>query len=686
LTRFPIQWRPGQDRNTRMPKSIPPHDRAAARVRRLRADILHHEKKYYIENDPQIADSEFDALVKELQALEAAYPDLISPDSPTQRVGGKPVEGFATVGHSSPMLSIDNVYTVAEFEEFDERIRKLIPGRSVVYMAELKIDGLGISILYRGGAFVQAVTRGDGIQGDDVTSNVKTIRTLPLRVAERGEIEVRGEIYLPFASFQAINLGRDRDGEPLFANPRNAAAGSIRLLDPREVAARKLDIFLYALSVDGTEEPSQGGTLERLKELGFKTNPHSRLCRTRDDVVRYWRDWTEKRDGLDYDVDGIVLKVDDAADRRELGATAKFPRWAVSFKFPARQATTRLNDIIVQVGRTGSLTPVAVLEPVKLSGTLISRATLHNEDEIRRKDIRIGDRVLIERSGDVIPRVVGPMTAHRTGAERIFAMPSRCPVCGSRIFRPEDEAVARCENPSCPARLRESLLHFAGRRAMDIQGLGEALVDQLLASGLVISIPDLYALRADALARLERMGAKSAANLIAEIERSKANDPSRLLFGLGIRHVGEKLARTIISRFPDIRAIAKASRDDLLEIEDVGPVVAESVAFFFGQPESLDILRRLAAAGVEMASERTEAEKDRPLEGRIFVLTGTLARFSREEAKARIERLGGTVTDSVSGRTTDVVAGASPGSKLDQARKLGTRVLGEEEFLDLVGA
>ena len=487
-----------------MTPPIPPRDQAAARVRRLRADILHHEKKYYVDNDSQISDSEFDALVKELQALEAAYPDLIAPDSPTQRVGGKPVEGFATVRHSTPMLSIDNVYTVEEFEEFDERIRKLLPGREVAYTAELKIDGLGISVLYRDGAFARAVTRGDGVQGDDVTANVKTIRSLPLRIGERGEVEVRGEIFLPFSSFQAINLGRERAAEPLFANPRNAAAGSIRLLDPREVAARKLDIFLYALTVDGAEVPSQGGTLRRLADLGFKTNPHSRLCRTREDVVRYWRDWTEKRDSLDYDADGIVLKVDDAAARRELGATAKFPRWAISFKFPARQATTRLNDIIVQVGRTGSLTPVAVLEPVKLSGTLISRATLHNEDEIRRKDIRVGDRVLIERSGDVIPRVVGPMTEGRTGAERIFVMPSRCPVCGSRIFRPEDEAVARCENPSCPARLRESVLHFASRRAMDIQGLGEALVDQLLASGLVRSIPDLYALRADDLDRLYR--------------------------------------------------------------------------------------------------------------------------------------------------------------------------------------
>jgi DNA ligase (NAD+) len=667
-----------------MPSAPFARKQAEARIRRLRADILHHEKKYYVDNDPQIADAEFDALVKELRALESAHPELITPDSPTQRVGGKPVEGFATVRHATPMLSIDNAYTVEEFDEFDDRVRKLLRGEAVGYMAELKIDGLGISVQYRDGVFVQAVTRGDGVQGDDVTSNVKTIRTLPLRIADRGEVEARGEIYLPFASFQAINRERERNDEALFANPRNAAAGSIRLLDPREVAVRKLDIFLYTLIRDGAEPASQHETLAQLKALGFKTNPHSRLCRARDEVVEFWRAWTEKRDTLNYDVDGIVLKVDDAAARRELGVTAKFPRWAISFKFPARQATTRINDIIVQVGRTGALTPVAVLEPVRLSGTLISRATL--QDEVRRKDIRIGDRVLIERSGDVIPKVVGPMTEGRTGRERPFVMPVRCPVCRSAVLRLEGEVVARCTNPSCPARIRESLLHFAGRRAMNIQGLGEALVDQLLSSGLVRAIPDIYGLNAEDIAGLERMGDKSAANLMEEIERSKANDPARLLFGLGIRHVGEKLARTLVLRFPDIECLAGATAEDLQGVEEVGPVVAESVLFFFKQPENLDLLRRLKAAGVRMSSEKTEADAGRPLPlaGRIFVLTGTLSRFSRDEAKARIEKLGGAVTDALSGRTTDLVAGSAPGSKLDKARKLGTRVLSEDEFLALL--
>jgi DNA ligase (NAD+) len=677
---------PDSVQGNRMTPNAPTRDPTAARVRRLRDEILYHERKYYIDNEPQIADEEFDRLIRELREIEASRPDLITPDSPTQRVGGQPVEGFATVRHAAPMMSIDNVYTEAEFEEFDERVRKALEGRPTPYMAELKIDGLSISILYRDGALVRGVTRGDGIQGDDVTSNVKTLRTLPLRIPERGEVEVRGEIYLPFDSFQAINRAREQNEEPLFANPRNAAAGTIRLLDPREVAARRLDIFLYFLSLDGAEPPSQRETLDTLHTLGFKTNPHSRLCRTREEAVGYWRTWTEKRDTLDYDVDGVVLKVDDAAERRELGATSKFPRWAISFKFPARQATTRLADIIVQVGRTGALTPVAVLEPVKLSGTVISRATLHNEDEIRRKDIRIGDRVLIERSGDVIPKVVGPMVEARTGRERRFVMPVRCPVCRSEVFRPEGEAVARCTNPSCPARLRESLLHFSGRRAMDIEGLGEALVDQLLAAGLVRSIPDIYGLGAEDLAALERMGPKSAANLAGQIERSKSNDPSRLLFGLGIRHVGEKLARTVTARFPDLAALAGAGREDLEAIEDVGPVVAESIVFFFKQPENVELLRRLKAAGVRMRSEKAApSESGQPLAGRIFVLTGTLARFSRDEAKERIERLGGAVTDSISKRTTDLVVGESPGSKLDKARQLGTRILSEDELLKLLG-
>lgn len=667
-----------------MPAKALTRDRAEARIKDLRERIACHEKKYYADSDPQISDAEFDRLVKDLAALEALFPDLITPDSPTQRVGEKPAEGFPTVRHARPMMSIDNVYSVEELGEFDQRIRKLLPGQAIEYMAELKIDGLGISILYRGGRFVRAVTRGDGVQGDEVTANVKTIKSLPLVIPDRREVEVRGEIYLPFDSFRIINREREAREETLFANPRNAASGSIRLLDPREVAARRLDVFLYSLFIDGAEMDTQGENLQTIKRLGFKINPHSRPCRTLEDVVAYWTEWTARRDELDYDADGIVLKVNATAQRETLGVTSKAPRWAVSFKFPARQATTRLRDIAVQVGRTGALTPVAELEPVKLSGITISRATLHNEDEIKRKDIRIGDFVLIERSGDVIPKVVAPMKERRTGREKIFVMPTKCPVCRSEAFRPEGEVVARCTNPSCPAKLRESLLHFAARRAMNIDGLGEALVDQLLDKGLIKSLPDLYRLRADDLAELERMGPKSSANLLEEIERSKTNDAARLIFGLGIRHVGEKLASTLAAHYPGLDALAEATAEELTAVEDVGPIVAESLVFFFHQPENKALLRQLKDAGLNFASKQETKSGDRPLAGRTFVLTGTLERFSRDEAKAAIEARGGIVTDSVSGKTSFLVVGKEPGSKLAKARSLGVRAIDEEEFLGLL--
>ena len=660
---------------------------AAERIDRLREDIRYQERKYYVDNDPQISDAEFDRLVKELHRLEAEFPDLLTSDSPTQRVGGTPLEGFAAIRHRTPMLSLDNAFSVGELEEFGERVRKLLPEQDVEYVVEHKIDGLGISILYREGRLAQAVTRGDGILGDDVTANVKTIRTLPLRIGETADVEVRGEIFLPTASFLSINAAREERGESLFANPRNAAAGSIRLLDPREVAARKLDAFLYFLTIGGAEVESQWAALSALQRFGFKTNPHSRVCRSLGEVVAYWLEWTERRDALDYDADGIVVKVNAAAQRRELGVTAKFPRGAISFKFPARQATTRLRDIVLQVGRTGALTPVAELEPVKLSGITIGRATLHNEDEIRRKDIRIGDFVLIERSGDVIPKVVGPMKERRTGNETVFAWPDRCPVCRSRIHREEDEAISRCTNPSCPAKLRESILHFAGRRAMNIEGLGDALVDQLLARGLVRSLPDLYALREDDLVALERMGPKSSRNLIGEIDRSKANDVARLIFALGIRHIGERLARTLADHFGEIDALAAAGEEDLRRVEDVGPVVAESVSFFFAQPENRDLLRRLKDAGLTFKAERTKpAAGPRPLSGKTFVLTGTLEGFTRDEARAAVEKLGGTVTDSVSGKTSYLVVGADPGSKPAKAQKLGVPILDESGFAALISS
>ena len=654
------------------------------RAEELRRLILYHEKKYYVDNDPQISDAEFDRLVKELAGLEALFPVLVTPESPTQRVGEKPAEGFPAVVHRTPMLSIDNGYDEDEIREFEARVRKLLPDRDLAYTAELKIDGLGISIVYRDGKFSRAVTRGDGVRGDDVSANVKTIRAVPLVIDAPGEVEVRGEVYMPFASFRRLNAEREERGEPLFANPRNAAAGSIRLLDPKEVAGRNLNVFLYYLTVEGEEEDGQWSSLRRLKELGFPANPHSRFCPALDDVLAYYKEWAGKRDSLDYDADGIVVKVDAAADRRELGTTARSPRWAISYKFPARQATTRVNDIVIQVGRTGALTPVAVLEPVRLSGTVISRSTLHNEDEIRRKDVRVGDIVLIERSGDVIPSVVAVMKERRKGRLRTFVWPKKCPSCGSAVFRPEGEVISRCVNASCPARLREAVLHFAARRAMDVDGLGEAVVDQLLAAGLVKTIPDLYGLRYDDLVGLERMGPKSSRNLLDEIEASKGRDLARLVFALGIRHVGEKLAQTLAARFRTLEALEGAKAEDLVQVEDVGPKVAESVLFFFAQPEAKELVRRLRQAGVNTAA-RADDGGEKPLAGQVFVITGTLSGLSRDEARELLEKLGAEVGSSVTRKTTALVVGGSPGSKLDKARELGVRTLGEAEFRELVG-
>ena len=666
-----------------MPQSLS-RAQAVRRIAKLRQDIVTHEKKYYVDNDPQISDFEFDQLMKELQELERRFPDLVTPESPTQRVGERPVEGFPTVAHRLPMLSLDNCYTVEELRDFDGRVRRLLPEEKVDYVAELKIDGLSTSIIYRAGKFTQALTRGDGLRGDEVSANVKTIRSLPLVIGERREVEVRGEAYLPFESFRRLNREQENLGRPPFANPRNAASGSIRLLDSKEVGRRRLDAFLYYIYIDGRELPTQWEGLKKLKQEGFKTNPHSRRCQTLEEVIEYWEEWREKRDSLDYDVDGIVVKVNSVAQKEALGTTAKSPRWAISFKFPARQATTKVLDIRIQVGRTGALTPVADLEPVRLSGTTITRSTLHNEDEIKRKDVRVGDWVLIERSGDVIPNVVAVMKERRTGKETKFVFPGHCPVCGAAAFRPEGEVISRCTNPSCPAKLRESLLHFASRRAMDIEGLGDSLVDQLLEKKLVQAIPDIYSLRYDDLVNLERMGPKSSHNLLDQIAGSKARDLSALIFALGIRHVGERLARTLASHFRTLDALAEAAAEELTEVEDIGPKVAESILFFFRQPENTALIRRLKEAGLNFES-RAEKRATGPLEGKTFVLTGTLASLERDEAKEVIEGLGGKVTSSVSGKTDYVVVGESPGSKLDKARQLKIAILDEQEFLKLVG-
>lgn len=653
-------------------------------IQRLREEIKYHEKKYYVDSDPQISDYEFDKLVKKLEELERQFPELITPDSPTQRVGEQPLTGFATVEHSSPMLSLDNCYSVEELREFEERIKKIIPGEKIDYVAELKIDGLGISAIYRDGKYVQAVTRGDGFRGDDVTPNVKTIRSMPLSIKDSREIEVRGEVYLPFLSFQKINQEKEKKSEPLFANPRNAAAGSLRQLDPKEVASRQLDVFLYYIFIEGEEQPTQWKNLQTLRELGFKTNPNSRHCPTLEDVISLWDEWREKRDSLEYDVDGIVVKVNSTKQHKALGWTAKFPRWSIAFKFPARQATTQIKDIIIQVGRTGALTPVAILKPVKLSGITISRSTLHNEDEIRRKDIRIGDHVLIERSGDVIPKVVSVMKERRTGKEKKFAFPSKCPVCHSTTFKPEGEAISRCTNSSCPAKLRESLLHFASRRAMNIEGLGDALVDLLMGVELVNNIPDIYSLKYEDLVKLERMGPKSSQNLLDEIEKSKHRELDRLIYALGIRHVGERTAQALAAHFKSLERLAKATLEELTQVEDIGPTVAESIAFFFKQPENIKLVNKLKEMGLNFSHKEPRRARGLPLSGQTFVLTGTLSSLTREEAKEIIEEMGGTISSAVSSKTTYLVVGESPGSKLDKAQKLGIPTLNEKEFLKVV--
>lgn len=661
-------------------------DNAKARIEQLRQEIIYHEKRYYRDNDPQISDYEYDQLVKELESLEADYPELITPESPTQRVGEQPIEGFAAVEHRLPMLSLDNCYSPEELSEFQDRIRKLIPDQPFHYVTELKIDGLGISIIYREGKFAQAITRGDGQRGDDVTHNVKTIKSLPLTIAEQNEVEVRGEIYMPFLSFQHLNQERQNEEEALFANPRNAAAGSIRLLDPKEVVKRRLDAFLYSIYIDRTESKSQWDSLQMLSRLGFKTNPWNRRCDTLEEVISIYSELLQKRDDLDYDVDGVVIKVDSSAQQHTLGHTAKFPRWAISLKFPARQATTRINDILIQVGRTGALTPVAVLEPVQLSGITISRSTLHNEEEIRRKDIRVGDTVLVERSGDVIPKVVSVMKEKRTGQEQEFAFPSHCPICGTQSFKPEGEVVSRCVNSSCPAVVRESLRHFASRRAMNIEGLGEALVDQLFNEDQIREIPDLYNLKLETLEALDRMGQKSSQNLLAEIEKSRQRDLARLIFALGIRHIGERTAQVLATHFKELGILSRASLEDLMEVEDVGPIVAQSLVFFFQQPINQELIQKLKNAGLNFFLKKEKSTEEQPLSGKTFVLTGTLSDLTREEARSRIEAQGGKVTTSLSAKTDYLIVGNDPGSKLQKAQNLGTALLREEEFLRLISS
>ncbi len=675
----------------------------AERIARLRAEIRRHEERYYVLADPEIADVEFDQLMRELERLESDHPDLVTADSPTQRVAGRPVEGFETVRHAAPMLSLDNAYNEEELRAFDDRVRRgLAEIVSIAYVAELKIDGLSIALTYEDGRLVCGATRGDGVQGEDVTANVRVIRAIPLALAGTppGRLEIRGEIFLSRGAFERVNREREEREEPLFANPRNAAAGTMRMLDAAEVARRRLRAFVYEVlpvaAPPDTVPSTHWDALSTLNSWGLPVEPNAKRCVGIEELVAHCREWAERRRTLDFDTDGLVIKVDDRALRDRLGSTAKFPRWATAFKFPAEQATTLLREIRVNIGRTGAATPYAVLEPVRLGGTTISMATLHNEQDIQRKDVRPGDWVLVEKGGDVIPKVVKPIVDRRpTGEAELprWTMPTGCPFCESALQKPEEEVVWRCENISCPARVRRSLEHFASRRAMNIEGLGESLADQLVTTGLVKDYADLYALRAETVAALtattlregkelvRKFGEKSAVKLVEQIDRSRGSDLSRLLYAIGIRHVGEGGAQALARAFGSMDALLKAPIEALETVSDVGPVVARAVRAFLDEPRNQELIERLRLAGVNMASAVVDdAGADRSLAGKTFVLTGTLASMGREEAAEAIKARGGKVAGSVSGKTSYLVVGAEAGSKLEKAKSLGVAILTEDEF------
>ncbi len=656
----------------------------------LREKIRYHEHRYYVLDDPQISDFEFDKLMQRLRELEQKRPELVTRDSPTQRVGGAPAAELPKVRHSSPMISLDNTYSVDELRDFDRRVRELSGRDKVEYVAELKLDGLSMALTYEHGNFVRGVTRGDGTVGEDVTGNIRTIRSVPLRIEEKrlkaidepAKFEVRGEVMMTRKAFERANAQREAAGEPRFANPRNSAAGTIRQLDPRIVAERQLDMFVYYLQVNRAEplrEHSQ--VLETLSKIGFKVNPHWKRCPAFDDVLAYIQAWENKRESLDYEIDGIVIKVNNTALWAELGTTAKSPRWAVAFKYPARQATTRVNDIRAQVGRTGTLTPVADLEPVDVGGVTVSHATLHNMDEVERLGVKIGDTVLIQRAGEVIPQVVKVVKQAEDGRE--FVMPKKCPVCGEDVRRAEGEVAYRCVNSACPAILKESLRHWAGRRAMNIEGLGDVLVDQLVEKHLVRDVADLYSLTRQQLADLERMGEKSAQNVMDEIERSKQSELARVIFALGIRYVGERTAQLLANHFGALDKIAKATPEELMEAEEVGARIAEAIQEFFQEKRNREVIEKLRKKGLQFEQAQTRKREGR-LTGKQFVLTGTLPSLSRQDATDLIEAEGGRVIGSVSKKTDYVVVGADAGSKLDKARALGIAILDEAELKKLL--
>ncbi len=655
----------------------------SSQIEDLRAQLRHHEHQYYVLDAPEITDAEYDVLMRRLQKVEEENPHLITPDSPTQRVGGKPREGVAKAAHSSPMLSLDNALDEAELRAFDTRVKELLGGAEYRYVAELKMDGLSLATRYSGGMLQQAITRGDGSIGEDVTENARTIRSLPLRVDADRVFEARGEVIMSKRAFERLNAERDAQALPRFANPRNAAAGSLRMLETAVTASRRLDYYSYFL-LDETGGPlfdSHWESLDWLATQGFKVNPKRRICANADEALAFCREFDVERDNLPYEIDGVVIKIDSIPQQQKLGYTARSPRWAIAFKYPARQVETEVLDVLVQVGRTGALTPVAVLAPQVVSGVTVSRATLHNEDEIARLGLQIGDRVLVERSGDVIPKVV--RVTQEGEVRRPFTMPAECPVCSGRIVREEGEAASRCINLNCPARLKESIGHFASRGVMAIDGLGDVLIDQLVEQGLVKSVSDIYSLTPEQLTALDRMGPKSAANLVENIAASRNMPLPRVLSSLGIRFVGERTAELLANEFGSLDRIAGASLEELQSAQEVGPKVAESISAFFREPHNADLVERLRAAGLKF-DHLVKKKEGGKLKGLTFVLTGTLPTLSRDAAKKLIEDAGGKVSGSVSGKTSYVVAGEEAGSKLDKAVTLGVPVLTEAALTALL--
>jgi DNA ligase (NAD+) len=664
----------------------------ALHAEQLRKQIVDNDHRYYILSQPSISDEEYDALMRELIELERANPELVMPDSPTQRVGGAPLKTFNTVTHTIPMLSLDNTYNEDEVKEFDRRVRSLLKTDSFEYVCELKIDGIAISLLYENGLFVQGATRGDGTQGDDITQNLKTIRSIPLGISRLSPfsrtLEVRGEIFMTKQDFQRMNEERERGGEKLFANPRNSTAGTLKLQDPSIVAKRPLNFFAYFLRSDQLNLTAQWENLSLLKKMGFPTNPQSKHCLKIDDAIDFWRFWDEKRETLPYEIDGIVLKVNSLEQQRICGQIAKSPRWAIAFKFTSRKATTILNKIILQVGRTGTVTPVAELQPVFIGGSTVSRATLHNADYIENLQLCLGDTVVVEKGGDVIPKVSGVIREARPKGAKPFSFPLRCPACDSQLVRPADEANYYCQSSECPAQVRGRIVHFAHRGAMDIEGLGESNIETLLKLDFIRNYADIYTLfsKSERLTSIDRWGEKSVSNLLEAIERSKTKPFWRVLFALGLRHVGSSIAQTLVKTFRSMDGLMKATKEELAGAEGIGSTIAESVYTFFRNPANQSVIRKLKASGLLMTTVDTGQEIDSRCAGKTFVLTGTLSTLDRDQAKEKIETRGGKVTSSVSKQTDFVVAGDEPGSKLMKAKELGITVLDEQTFLKMLGA